>query len=610
MSEQPVTSPTRSLNPGTVLDGRYEILGKLGEGGFAVVYRARQINIQRDVAIKVLSSSGVDSRTAKQFEERFLREARTAARINHPNVVNIFDFGFTDGLRQPFIAMELLQGHDLEEELEASGAMDVQRAVPLFLEALEALGEAHKKGIIHKDLKPSNLFLCHPGSRRELVKVVDFGIARINESKGKKLTGTGQILGTPQYLAPEYIQAQIATPSLDVYQMGLILIELLTGKAVVDFDNPYQCLMAHGSGTLEVPASLINGALGAVLLRALEHDHNARFRDADDFYHALKAVDLSTVEPVDPADIRHKISEVSGSLRQVAVGGIASTGQFNASGPEGVRELVNAHDGGGMGSAETMAVGLAVSDPPERVAGAEVSAPVVADVAQSQPIPVEPQPSSNRRTVFVGLSLLGVFLVTVLVAAVVMFSMRSKSPRPGEGMKAAAVGDKVDGRTKSRVEDALRGGVAVAPPETSPKDPVAAEPVKEPTAPQGGDDGQTAPAASAVEVAIVPTPVGAEVFINGESVGKGRVTHRFEKGEEDKAVTVKVVAQGFVQRELELDPGQGPEVAVALKRKQVPRTPRHAVKKPAPEPKPQVSPPREPAPKKPVTKKPSMGFVE
>ncbi len=287
------------LRDGAVLADRYEITGLLGAGGFALVYRARQLNINRPVALKILNApNNPQARIA--YQERFLREAQTAALIRHPNVVTIHDFGIIEdpGDRRPYIVMELLEGHDLKHELQHVGPMHPRRLLPLFIECLEALAEGHGKGIVHKDLKPSNLFITHPGERREALKVLDFGIARLSAPGQDRLTGTGQLMGTPKYYAPEYARHQIVSPALDVYQMGLILVEALSGRPAVPLDDAYACLLRHCNNELEVPEELLTGPLGPALRGALALDHRERFADAGRFVDALERVDPASLAPI------------------------------------------------------------------------------------------------------------------------------------------------------------------------------------------------------------------------------------------------------------------------------------------------------------------------
>ncbi|MEL6177568.1 MAG: serine/threonine-protein kinase [Myxococcota bacterium] len=276
-----------AIQVGSNIEGRYKVTGFIGEGGFASVFQGVDIEIEREVAIKAFNPL-VTVRDPIQREmllERFRMEARTAAKIHHPNVVIIHDIGVTDSLLQPYIVMELLHGHDLEKESKRYGPMSPRRALPLVCECLEALGEGHQLGIVHKDLKPSNLFLTDPHTHRESLRIVDFGIAHLGKKKksSTRLTGTGQLLGTPQYYAPEYVRRQMVTPALDVYQMGLILVEMLTGQKVVSSEDPYVCLTRHCEGDLDIPARLLDSELGPVLRRALMLDHRKRYPNAHAF---------------------------------------------------------------------------------------------------------------------------------------------------------------------------------------------------------------------------------------------------------------------------------------------------------------------------------------
>ena len=284
---------------GTILEGRYEIYRAIAEGGFATVYEGRQLNIDRRVAIKVLNLID-DADVQKLIEEKFVIEARASAQIQHPNVVTIFDYGLMDATRQPYIVMELLEGHHLGDALAEGGAMAPKRAFRLLLPALEALAEAHRLGIVHRDLKPPNLFIVHPGTERELLKVVDFGVARIWAMQAISRTGNGQLLGSPRDLAPEYLAGNVATPALDVYQMTLILLEMLTGHPVVEALNAFECIWAHTHGALPLPVDLMNGPLGPVLLRALDADYEARYPDAAALRKALRDPALAQIQTPGP----------------------------------------------------------------------------------------------------------------------------------------------------------------------------------------------------------------------------------------------------------------------------------------------------------------------
>lgn len=273
------------LEPGDVLDGRYEIVGLIGAGGFAEVFVARQLNIGRLVAVKVVDL-GPGVRGAAEVRRRFLQETKVSAALAHPGIVKVLDYGLTDG-GFPFMVMELLNGLTLHDQISAHGPLTLGRAASLMVECLDATAVAHGQGVVHRDLKPSNLFLCDPGTRSERLCILDFGLAFLSQSGDGRLTKTGLINGTPKYLAPEYITNQVVTPALDVYQLGLVFVEMLTGRPPVEDDNPFACCMRHCSGQLDIPEEVFASAVGATIRGAVTLDHHARFADARHFRDSL-----------------------------------------------------------------------------------------------------------------------------------------------------------------------------------------------------------------------------------------------------------------------------------------------------------------------------------
>ncbi|MEZ4460170.1 MAG: serine/threonine-protein kinase [bacterium] len=281
------------LQPGTLIEKRYRIERKLGAGGFATVYAAHHEGLDRPAALKVLDihSHAVDD----AFLQRFHREAKVAAQLEHPNVVRIFDFGELDD-GAPYIAMERLSGHDLEQEIKLNGAMNVDRMSRLFVPVLDALAGAHARGVVHKDLKPSNLFILQPGTIDERMVVLDFGIARVMDAR-TQYTQAGTFAGTPAYLAPEYIKDQSVTPTVDVYQMGLIIIEALIGRPVVSANSAVAYLMKHVQGEHDVPSELRTSKLGEILVRAIAVEPTQRFANAGELRDALMAWSASRSTP-------------------------------------------------------------------------------------------------------------------------------------------------------------------------------------------------------------------------------------------------------------------------------------------------------------------------
>lgn len=285
------------LKPGTRLMDRYEIIAHCGRGGFGDVYEGLQHPIKRRVAVKVLGATGPVA------QARFLREAQAAAGIDHPHVVTIHDFGaMPDG--RPYLVMAWLEGHDLSVELLHNGPLAEERAVRLLLPCLDALAQAHAQGIVHKDLKPSNLFLTHPHQRREALHLLDFGIASVLEARppggedetllqllsSDRMTRTGAPVGTPAYLAPEYIEHQAVSPALDVYQLGLILAELISGQCVVQGPHWWGTALQHLNGGLALPEHVTRSALKPVIERAISREPRDRYVSAAELRDALLGV--------------------------------------------------------------------------------------------------------------------------------------------------------------------------------------------------------------------------------------------------------------------------------------------------------------------------------
>jgi len=291
-----------SLDPGFRIANRYEIQELIGEGGFGLVYKAFDLVIERPVAVKLLRPRGTsfDVATYEGILKRFWREAKTAGSVRNPNVVTIFDAGILG--TQPYIVMEFLPGHDLKRELhgdddhkDALGPIAPQRTLYLAAQALMGLDEVHQLGIVHKDLKPTNLFLIKAYSFHETLCILDFGMAALVEGSAERLTDAGQLAGTARYFAPEYIDQAELTATVDIYQMGLILYEMLTGKPVIDTPQVIECVRRHRDSDLRLDPLVLASPLGPVLLRALHRDPDQRFGSAREFADALLDVDPEEV---------------------------------------------------------------------------------------------------------------------------------------------------------------------------------------------------------------------------------------------------------------------------------------------------------------------------
>jgi eukaryotic-like serine/threonine-protein kinase len=267
------------IEPETIIDGRYRVLSRIGSGGMAEVYLAQDRLLGREVAVKLLHHRFAED---QEFVERFHREASSAAGLSHPNVVGIFDRGEWNGTY--YIAMEYVPGRSLKAMVRERGALDPTGAVEIVIQILRAARFAHQRGIIHRDLKPHNVILDDEGR----AKVTDFGIARAGASD---MTLTGSIMGTAQYLSPEQAQGQAVSASSDLYAVGIVLYELLTGSVPFDGETAVTIALKQVSAEPSPPSALnpaVSVALDAVVLRALAKDPAQRFLDAEQFIEALR----------------------------------------------------------------------------------------------------------------------------------------------------------------------------------------------------------------------------------------------------------------------------------------------------------------------------------
>jgi serine/threonine protein kinase len=267
--------------------GSYEIVRSLGLGGMASVYEARHTALGKRVAIKVLHPHLSSNPVAAA---RFVREGRAASAVRHPNVVEVFEIGIQSGT--PYLVMELLEGGDLATHLHARGRLSVSVALDILLPTASAVAAAHAVGVIHRDLKPRNIFLAYERRTGLRPKVVDFGISKVShDGDDRALTATESLLGTLDYMAPEQARsAKNATERSDQYALGVILYECLTGRKPFSGSSTYELLHAVVTAPFATPRALgvdIDSALEAVILRAMSRDPRERFSSVDSFGRAL-----------------------------------------------------------------------------------------------------------------------------------------------------------------------------------------------------------------------------------------------------------------------------------------------------------------------------------
>jgi serine/threonine-protein kinase len=391
-------SPPPADDPliGTVVSERYRIIRKVGEGGMGAVYQAEHAVIEKRIALKILFA---DLTRRPDLVMRFLQEAKSASRIGQENVIDITDFGQSpDGL--VYIAMEFLDGQDLGRTLKAEKHLPWLRARPILMQIAKGLRAAHAKGIIHRDMKPENVYLVQKEGRADFVKVLDFGIAKVvsaDENDGPRLTQTGMIFGTPEYMSPEQAQGHPPDHRVDVYAVGCIMYHMLTGAVPFTADSFMGILTKHllepvipprkRRPDLDIPADV-----EAVCLRAMEKDREKRWPDMDAFYQALGAAGGVPFEPsnvfVPPeASLKYpRLTEANPLAEReskTAIAAISPTGSFDDERP--VRA-------GGGGLSPAVKIGLGV-------AGVAVAAVVLALALRgghpaAQPTVVAPAPAA------------------------------------------------------------------------------------------------------------------------------------------------------------------------------------------------------------------------
>ena len=266
------------VTKGSVVDGRYTVLERIGSGGMADVWLADDSHLQRRVALKVLHARFAQD---KEFVERFRREAEAAAGLQHPNIVAVFDRGEFDGTY--YIAMQYLEGRTLKQLIDAG--LTPEQAAGLIRQVLEGARFAHRHGVVHRDLKPQNVIVDAEGK----ATVTDFGIAQAGVSE---ITQAGSVLGTPHYLSPEQAQGFEVTAVSDLYSIGVMLYEALTRRVPFEADSAVAIAMKQVSQAPQRPSSInpqVSPALDAVVMRALEKEPGQRFQSADAFIAALDA---------------------------------------------------------------------------------------------------------------------------------------------------------------------------------------------------------------------------------------------------------------------------------------------------------------------------------
>ncbi|NWG05056.1 MAG: serine/threonine protein kinase [Chloroflexi bacterium] len=295
------------MEAGTLLNNRYQLLERIGTGGMADVFRARDLMLERTVAIKILHETYSND---KAFQDRFKQEARAAANLSHPNIVTVHDFGFDHG--QLFIVMEHIPGKDLKTILRQRGRYSVEEAIPLIVQACAGIGYAHRAGLVHCDIKPHNMIVTQDGR----LKVTDFGIARALSTIMPD-ERADVVWGSPQYFSPEQAVGEAPSPSSDVYSLGIVLYEVLTGALPFTAPSSEELARMHLEEQPIPPSEYVPDippALEEIVLKVLSKEPSARYRTADQLGRVL--LRFGTQRDVVPSPALNLTPEATNSYQQ------------------------------------------------------------------------------------------------------------------------------------------------------------------------------------------------------------------------------------------------------------------------------------------------------
>ena len=401
--------------PGTVLDERYRLDEMIDRGGMGVIMRGEHIRMKREVAVKLLSP---DIATEEGYRARFRREVDLAATIEHPHIVRCYDFGETaDGVL--YLVMELLEGQSMKELLLIERRLGTRRLVALTIQMLDGMSTAHLRQIVHRDLKPSNVFIVKDHRGQDVVKVLDFGLAKSLTASHLTLTKKGAVCGTASYVAPESLVLQQIGAEGDVYSVGLIMLEMLIGRQVYQSRAMAQTFLQHLVVPARIPRRIWDSPLGPVLAKALMKHPEDRYATAEQMYQALRAIEADVPDilleplelpPLPPDDLDNGLLMQLGEGKYATIDALRELPEpqvwdTDARVPDDADTLR-----GVVFQLEEQALGSTVeeSEPPVE--------PVAALETPDEPAPPEVAPQSGNAMVWIALSLAVLTLLILLLS--------------------------------------------------------------------------------------------------------------------------------------------------------------------------------------------------
>ncbi|MBK9143425.1 MAG: serine/threonine protein kinase [Candidatus Melainabacteria bacterium] len=305
------------LQAGENFEGKFAIEGKLGTGGMGVVYRARDLTLNRTVAIKVLSAPGLANQKAIL---RFQQEARAAGALGHPGIVSVHEFAVSDA-GEPYIVMDCVEGQALSDAIARAGCLPLDTCLDIAIRAAEALEFAHAKGVVHRDLKPANIMLINDGGDGESIKIVDFGIAKIQDEEGKALTKTGEVFGSPLYMSPEQCSGARVDRRSDIYSLACVLYETLAGRPPHNGETALATAVMHLQEEPD-PLSAVRpdrdfpAPLQVILDRALAKDPDSRYQSMSELRSDLEKLREGKPDEVMARSAASKQRRILNALKQ------------------------------------------------------------------------------------------------------------------------------------------------------------------------------------------------------------------------------------------------------------------------------------------------------